>query len=173
MVVSAIFVILSAVVLANNSRFGNAIVLQNLAHDIALNVRESQVFGIAVRRYGDNTFNVAYGMHFALGNAYLLFADLNANGIWDTGETVKSTTIMGGYTIAEICTAVDTCGFTQLDVVFKRPEPDACISMNGVVTRDGDGECVSAIERGIVVVRANSDDEASIVLEASGQISVQ
>ena len=61
MVVTAIFVILSAVVLANNSRFGNVIVLQNLAHDISLSVREAQVYGIAVRRYdplsGPGTFN--------------------------------------------------------------------------------------------------------------------
>jgi hypothetical protein len=172
MVVSAIFVILSAIVLANNARFGNVIILQTLAHDIALGVRESQVYGIAVRRFGDNNFDIAYGMHFALGNNYELFADVNANGIWDSGETVKSTTIAGGYTISELCTTDDQCGFTRLDITFQRPEPDACLSMNAAVTRD-DGECVSAVERGMIVVQANSGDESTIFVHTSGQISVQ
>lgn len=172
MVVSAIFVVLSAIVLANNARFGNVIILQTLAHDIALGVRESQIYGIAVRRFGESNFNVAYGMHFAPGNTYELFADVNANGIWDSGETVKSTTIAGGYSISELCTSEETCGFTRLDITFRRPEPDACISMNAAVTRDGD-DCISALERGMVVVKSNSDDESTIFVYSSGQISVQ
>lgn len=177
MVVTAIFVILSAIVLANNSRFGNIIVLQNLAHDIALSVRESQVYGIAVRRYnapgGAGSFAYGYGMHFAPGTTYELFADANANGKWDAGETVRQTTLTGGYTISNVCAPQASCGLTRVDILFKRPEPDACISASGEVSLDGDAHCVSAVQRASITVTSARDDSATVVIESSGQISVQ
>lgn len=177
MVVTAIFVILSAVVLANNSRFGNVIILQNLAHDIALSIRESQVYGIAVRRYdpseGPGVFSYGYGMHFAPGSTYELFADANANGKWDPGETVKQTTIAGGYAITNICAPADTCGVSRVDILFKRPEPDACISAGGLTSLAGDGHCISSVQRTRITVTSARSDEASVTIESSGQISVQ
>jgi hypothetical protein len=176
MVVSAIFVVLSAVVLANHSRFGNVIVLQNLAHDVALAVREAQVYGIAVKGYasgGETSFEYGYGVHFAPGVGYELFADVNANGIWDANETVKSTTMGGGYQITSVCAPDGSCSHDRLDILFKRPEPDACISINGVTSIDDEGDCTSSISRGSVVVSANSGDTATVVVESTGQISVQ
>lgn len=177
MVVTAIFVLLSAVVLASNSRFGSVIILQNLAHDIALSVREAQVYGIAVRRFdptsGPGMFSYGYGMHFAPGTSYELFADANANGKWDAGETVKTTTLSGGYAITNLCGPEATCGLTRVDILFKRPEPDACISTNGAVTLSGQGLCVSAISRSIISITSPRGDAASVLIDASGQISVQ
>ncbi len=176
MVVSAIFVILSAVVLASNSRFGSVIVLQNLTHDIALTIRESQVYGIAVRRFdptvGIGSFEYGYGMHFTSGTTYELFADANANGIWDSGETVRQTTLAGGYSIADLCAPAGVCGRERLDILFKRPEPDACISTNGTVTLS-DASCISTIQRAQITVQSPREDEAHVVVESSGQISVQ
>ncbi len=170
---TAVFVILTGVVLANNSRFGNRIVLQNLAHDIALSIREAQIYGIAVKRYGTNQFDTGYGMHFAPGNSYELFADVNQNGIWDSGETVKSTTIAAGYQISTICSPDSNCGADRLDILFRRPEPDACISTSGTVTLNSQQLCTSALTRATITVTSNRDDHATIVVESSGQISVQ
>lgn len=173
MVVTAIFVILSAVVLANNTRFGNLIVLQNLAHDMALSIREAQIYGIAVRRFGTSQFDLGYGMHFSRGSSYELFADTNRNGIWDPGETVKTTTIAGGFRVDDLCAPEGTCGRDRLDLLFLRPEPDACISTDGAVTLNAQRECISATQRASIVVSSARDDRATIVVEASGQISVQ
>lgn len=180
MVVGAIFAVLSAIVLANNSRFGNLIVLQNLAHDVALTIREAQVYGISVQRCDTskvanctdlNRFNVGYGMHFMEGSDYELFADANGNGIWDAGETVKALSLTSGYRIENLCSS-QSCGLTRLDILFKRPEPDACISVNGAVTLN-QGACISSVERGSFSVKSNRDDEVRVVVEKSGQISVQ
>lgn len=177
MVVTAIFVILSAIVLANHSRFGNIIVLQNLAHDVALSIREAQVYGIAVRRYdpaqGLGVFSYGYGMHFEPGSNYELFADANGNCIWDPGETVRTTTISGGYAMTDICAPESSCGKTRVDILFKRPEPDAYISVNGAATLNGEGECVSSVQRARIVITSARSDEAAVTIEASGQISVQ
>ena len=177
MVVTAIFVVLTSVVLANNSRFGNVIILQNLTHDIALSVRESQVYGIAVRRYdpssGPGIFSYGYGVHFAPGTTFELFADVNANGKWDAGETVKQTTMSGGFTISDVCAPAGDCGKSRVDVLFKRPEPDACISVSGTVSLAGDGHCISTVQRTSVEISSARGDTAQVTIEASGQISVQ
>ncbi len=177
MVVTAVFVILSAIVLANNSRFGNVIVLQNLTHDIALSVREAQVYGIAVRRYdpltGPGVFSYGYGVHFAPGTSYELFADANANGMWDAGETVRVTTIAGGFSIQDICAPTDVCGKSRVDIIFKRPEPDACISVSGATSLSLDGHCISSHNRAVISIVSARGDHANVVIESSGQISVQ
>lgn len=182
MVVCAIFIILTAVVLASNSRFGNVIILQNLAHDIALSVRSAQVYGIAVRRCDPNAVTTAcvsgnqfangYGVHFAPGAGYELFVDVNDNGLWDPGETVQPTTIGGGFFIVDVCAPEGSCGRDRVDIVFRRPEPDACISANDVVTVV-DSECVATIQRAHIILQSPRDDQAVVVVEGSGQISVQ
>jgi len=177
MVVAAIFVILSAVVLSNNSRFGNLIVLENLAHDIAFSVRQAQVYGIAVQRYGADQFDVAYGIHFAPESGYELFADVDWNGVFDISETVRTTSIAGGYRITNLCVRLsgqvtDTCGIQNLHIVFKRPEPSACIG-SGAVTLNYERECTSSFSRARIQVESNRGDQANVIVESSGQISVQ
>lgn len=183
MVVGAVFALLSAIVLANNSRFGNVIVLQNLAHDMGLTIREAQVYGISVKRCDstevtgcttENQFKLAYGMHFVQNSAnYQLFADLDASGAYTSEETVKDLVIAGGYRVSDMClrtsaSSDDTCGQSELNIVFLRPEPDACI--NGVFV---DSRCVSNFVRAKIIVASNRDDHATIIVERSGQISVQ
>src|SRR3989344_9303934 len=45
LVVTGILVLISGLVLANNTRFGGAILLKNLAYDVGLSIREVQVYG--------------------------------------------------------------------------------------------------------------------------------
>ena len=174
MVVCIIFVLLSTIVLTSHTRFGGVVTLQNLAHNVALAIREAQVFGLATLQHDSNQFDTGYGIHIAQGNNYELFADVNGNGIWDSGgtETVKTTTITGGYSISNICAPAATCDVSRIDILFKRPEPDACISAGGVVTFT-DGVCGSTISRATITLSSARGDTATIVVESTGQISVQ
>src|SRR3989338_10641247 len=108
LVVMGIIVIISSLILASNTRFGGRVILQNLAYDIALSIRQAQVYGISVRQFG-GTFS-GYGMHFVLSGpgvnttTYVLFADIYPsvpNGLYDAdqGEQVESNTIAGGHPI--------------------------------------------------------------------------
>ncbi len=170
--------VLSTIVLSTNARFGSVIVLKNLAHDMALTIRQAQVYGIAVRRYEGANFDVGYGMHFTLpaeGNlsTYELFADAIENGVYDPGETIQLTTIAGGYRIVDICareaaTGIPICGVQEINMVFRRPEPDACI--NGSI--NANGTCVSSDDQVTIIIESNRGDRAEVVVEASGQISV-
>lgn len=179
MVVTSIFVIITGVVLASNSRFGGAVVLENMAYDVALSVRHAQLYGIAVRRFGPTDFNVGYGIHFSNPTTYQLFADsLEGNGIYDcpnqqSCELVETTTIVGGHQISDLCTRSSgsddfTCGKSSIDILFKRPEPDAYIlaSTGGIL----DGVLYDAAR---IVLTSPRDQTKIVNVERTGQIAVQ
>lgn len=174
LVVIAIMVVISSLILVNNSRFGGTVLLQNLAYDIALSVRQAQVYGISVQRFGASNFNAGYGIYFntsneSLSRSYALFADVSANGLYDSDELVASTDIGRGYRIVKLCApaSVDAASCTQvsrLDITFRRPEPDARIRAN---------ESPQISESGRIVVASPRNEYVSIIVEASGQIAVQ
>lgn len=182
LVVTAIFIVISSVTLASQSRFGAQVVLENMAYDIALSVRHAQLYGIAVRRFGSASFDVAYGMHFTSPTTYELFADsLEGNGIYDcpdpqnpaTCELVEVTTIVGGHRINSLCVRPTgspgfVCDKSRLDILFKRPEPDAYIraSTGGVP----DGVLYEAAQ---IILTSPRGHQKAVTIEQTGQISVQ
>ena len=179
LVVTGIIVVVSAIILANNSQFGGLITLENLTYEMALSVRQAQIYGIAVRRFGASNYSAGYGMHFekTSPSSYQLFADaVIANGLYDTNELVQSTTLTGGYHITDLCVRLPgststacsayTCGLDRLDILFKRPEPDAFIRANGNSALN-EAACI------IVTSPRGDSQKKAVVIEATGQISVQ
>jgi prepilin-type N-terminal cleavage/methylation domain-containing protein len=189
LVVTGIIVVISTIVLVDNNRFGGAVLLENLAYNVALSVRQAQVYGISVERFGANTFNAGYGVHFDLSspNTYVLFADVASKGTFnptsDGSEIVQTTTISTGYSIYDLCvTAVsdELCNSsspgaaTKIDVLFRRPEPDAFISVNGTPTFNAGTVIPGALnQRARVLLKAPRGDKMSVVIYINGQISVQ
>lgn len=167
-VVIGIIAIVSGVVLANNNKFGGQVLLQNLAYDIALSIRQAQVYGIAVQRF-NNEYASAYGMHFSVSSPdiYVLFADVTTvNGVYDgSSERVQSSTIANRYTISAL--RINGCSGTavsNLDIVFKRPDPDAYISappLSGLQ------------ESACITVSSPQGGTKNVIVEVNGQISVQ
>lgn len=177
LVVTAIIVLVSSAILANSGRLGGQFILDNFAYDLALTLREAQQYGISVQNFGGN-FNVAYGVHFDSSSptTYVLFADATTpNGLYDTGELVQSYTITRGFKIAAICSTASTigvedCTLTKLDVLFKRPEPDALISKNDASCLLSLPNCQATARIIMIAPRGNTK---SIVIPANGQMSVQ
>jgi prepilin-type N-terminal cleavage/methylation domain-containing protein len=180
LVTMAIMTLISGLILANHNKFGGSVLLQNLAYDVALTMREAQVYGIAVRRFGSTGFTAGYGVHLETGannKTYWIFADASGtpNGKYDTGggELVRAITIQRGYHIQQLCTtsgSVENCTASQLDVLFIRPAPDAWISRNG-------GNCypdrTSCQDSARVVVASPQGATMSVKIYANGQISVE
>jgi hypothetical protein len=107
----AIISVITGLFMVSNSAFGGKVLLENLAYDIALSIRESQVFGISVQRFGTTNFTAGYGMHFDISSPadYSTFADaLTENGLYDcptpgstaTCELVQTTSISRGFRIS-------------------------------------------------------------------------
>jgi prepilin-type N-terminal cleavage/methylation domain-containing protein len=172
LVVTGIIALISSLVLVNNNRFGGVVLLQNLAYDIALSIRQAQQYGISVQNFqGD--FGAAYGMHFQLsptsGNGvYVLFADaVNHNGLYDTGELVRSTTISQNYRVSDLCvtppSSAEICELESIDITFQRPEPDAYIRSASVSGLN---------ESARISVQSPRGDVIDVTVEANGQIAV-
>ncbi|OGI25003.1 MAG: hypothetical protein A3E38_00015 [Candidatus Moranbacteria bacterium RIFCSPHIGHO2_12_FULL_54_9] len=190
-VVTAIIVVITGVVLVNNNRFGGVVQLENLTYDVALSIRQAQVYGISVQRFGASTFSAGYGAHFEMANpgTYWVFADaLTTNGVFDCApnptpdncERVQTTEITRGYSVKGLCAPAGADATTctrvlKLDVLFKRPEPDAWISGRN---NDSEPSCTpsqggTCYESGRIILASPRSDTMSVVVEANGQISVQ
>lgn len=167
-VVMGVIAVVSGVILVNNGRFGGQVLLQNLAYDIALSIRQAQVYGIAVQRF-NNEYAAAYGMHFSISSPdiYLLFADVTTvNGVYDgTSERVQSSTITSNYGITAL--RINGCSGTvvsNLDILFKRPDPDAFIS----------APPLSGLQQSAcITVSSPRGDTKNVIVEVNGQIAVQ
>jgi hypothetical protein len=167
------------------------VLLENLAYDIALSIRQAQVYGISVQGFNTgvaNTFSAGYGVHFdssaANQHSYWTFADaLTVNGMYDcpipgsqaTCELVQSTALERGFYISKLCAPAGsnsaTCtSVTKLDILFQRPQPDALISAGGVSCISSPFTCYT--DARIVIVSPRGDLD-SIVVSGNGQISVQ
>jgi prepilin-type N-terminal cleavage/methylation domain-containing protein len=183
LVVVGIIVFISALILANTNKFGGQTLLQNLAYDIALSVREAQVYGISVQENTSGTFSTGYGMHFALSDSthYTLFQDIAQTGVYPNALDVKPTiyTIGQSFQISKLCvtpvSGIQDCSPTSLDVLFIRPEPDACISANGAtdVTTGTAYACASTNQSACVIVTSPRGGYMNVLIYSNGQISVE
>ena len=164
--------VVSGVVLVNNNRFGGQVQLENLAYDVALSIRQAQVYGISVQRYGADNFSSGYGMHFTTDDNvhYELFADADEDGFFTTNENVPPSpyTIRSGFQISHLCApegadATSCTHVSKLDIIFIRPEPGAFIRKNGEST---------TMESARIVLSSPRGDIMSVTVGANGQISV-
>lgn len=186
----AILVLVSTILLFNGSKFGGSVLLENLTYQVALAVRQAQVYGIAVQRFGTNNFSSAYGMHFSLSDRthYIMFADaVSQNGYYDcptpgstaTCELVQTSVIKQNFRISDLCIKQhksdlsETCGISNLDVVFIRPEPDAYItSNNNSAILSGVPQVSNFNQRARIELQSPQGGKMSVVIEATGQIAV-
>jgi len=120
----AVFTIVTGVILYNYSQFNSNVLITNYAYDVALTIRQAQVFGVAVHvRQGSNLngsagdFGESYGVHFSSlppNNSFIFFADLNIPGhtpnIYDADaatpandESLEIHSLPGSYVFKNFC----------------------------------------------------------------------
>jgi len=136
-VVVGIALIISALVLFNNSRFNSAILLRSLAYEVGLSLREAQLYGVAVKEVtpGSGTFGAAYGVYVPAtiigvqNSTYPLFADLNNNGLYDDGPSsvVENFTLKNFFSMSNFC-AVEGNGAMQCASTCPSPLPSGASS---------------------------------------------
>jgi prepilin-type N-terminal cleavage/methylation domain-containing protein len=138
LVTISILVVITAIILVNQNRFGGTISLSNLAYQLALTIRQAQTYGVSVLETGAGTgnFQAAYGVHFTSGTptSYILFRDFDGSGRYSgPTENMVFLSIQNGNRIYSICgtlaggTVKCNPTITSLDILFTRPDPDAII----------------------------------------------
>jgi hypothetical protein len=92
-VVVAIIVTVSGVILANLPAFRSKISLDLIAEEVAITIRQAQVYGIGTREFGERNFP-SHGIYFnqATPERFVLFADVcNSAGLAQPDDAYQET----------------------------------------------------------------------------------
>ena len=174
----AIFIIITSVAVWNNSAFNSSILLTDLGYEIALSVREAQVYGTTVKAPSlcvsgscSSYFTSGYGVDFNTSSPsnYILFEDVNQTHIYNSSGNIElnNFAIGRGYSIKKLCVSTGSNSYesvNQLDVSFVRPEPEAWIY-------DGNNK-PSPVEVDIYIQDPQKMTDRDIIIQSTGQISV-
>lgn len=172
LVTISIIAIISAVVIVQYNDFNSSVLLKSQAYELALNMREAQVFSISVRGEG-GAFRNAYGVYFDMStpSQYLLFLDDEGTepAMYDqspTNEQIGNPFVIDSrFMIVQICVNDCSTAVSSLSVSFQRPDFDAQIAAPGV----------GAINSARIDIAPVSDQDIvrSVIISATGQISVE
>jgi prepilin-type N-terminal cleavage/methylation domain-containing protein len=171
LVVMGIMLVITSLVLARHNQFNGTVLLKNLAYSVGLSIRQAQVYGISGRSIS-GTVGTKFGVQFTAANPtqYTLFIDTDADGTYDSGESVEAFSIGGGYEISDLCAntgSVDRCSaagaIDRLTLVFTRPNPDAVITTN----------LLESYTSATITVRSAQGSTRAIQVTTTGQIAIQ
>lgn len=187
LVAVGIFTLMSAVLLYNYPEFNSRSALDNLAHQIAISIREAQVYGLSVRQ--TSAVYPGYGIYIDKSNptTFILFGDKNDNKIYDAGELVSQFDLTQGDFISDLCfnlkstdytTTSDktTCNLRNMTIVFTRPDPDAFISITdplGVQNPPTGSATSPNISSEIILTSRRGTYKKMIQVYTTGQITVR
>jgi prepilin-type N-terminal cleavage/methylation domain-containing protein len=184
LVTISIFVILTGIVLWNQTKFNSTILLTNLAYDTALTIRQAQSYGINIKEFNTDQF-VPYGVHFEENSkSFILFADTgydpdNPSAVNNyEGETDECLSIHGcvsRYSIKrgnyvsniEAFDGSTSISKEQLEIVFKRPNPDAIIYAKDL----GDSN-YTLFDKAIITLKGVDDSIRTVSVQSNGLIEV-
>jgi prepilin-type N-terminal cleavage/methylation domain-containing protein len=178
LVVITLMVLITAAILVRQARFDSSTLLRSLSYSIALSARQAQVYGtsvVGVSSGGGTVFAPAYGVYFNNTTSYIVYADVNGNGTYDSGtDTVIQTYQVGaGFQISQFCgvradssrhCSTDGSPISWLSVYFKRPNPDGFFS-------DSAGDTITGAYIQVAAIN-DSTNTHSIIVTSTGQIAV-
>lgn len=135
LIVISITVILAGLSLNAYPSYSRAAEFENVVIDVALLIREAQVFGSGTRQASGVVvdFDVAYGITFIKDSSTIIFfVDRNGNGVYDgtSSEIERELELKPGFTVGDLCLA--SCINERFDISFKRPIPEARVVVNGI-----------------------------------------
>ncbi len=188
--ISIVTTILTVIVM-NQSKYVDSLVLGNLADELSLSIAQAQAYGIAVKELspGSNNFSVSYGVTASVlsttdTSAYLFFTDTNGNGSYDgtwtctiggASECVEKKNFSRGNYTYEVC-AVRTIGTDEcsnigrVDITFIRPDIGARLVFYNSA---GNLYTPPNLKGARITLKNPVGNSRSVIVYQSGQISVQ
>ncbi len=187
LVVTLIFFILTGIVLFRQGKFSSDILITSTAYELALFIREAQVYGVGSKINPGSSSNsrFAYGVHFsnsALGTKEVtLFADVpNSSGVFDYKYDSSSDVLVNKIQFKQEQVIHDFCGIknsteyckgdgvvSSLNIAFEKPDLNAKIF--GIVR----GSTVEYTEGAVIRIKSSLGDKCRTVrINPLGQISI-
>lgn len=195
LVVVGIFAFLSSVVFANYNQFNIKASLDNLTHQVALIIRQAQVYGISVSQIYSSS--KAYGVYFSTATpgdqkTFVLFNDRHGpfagdnapDKIYNPGpdpcggvdlndECVEKVSIQSGDTVGtlkarEKTDPANALTLKALYVVFTRPNPDA-----NILGVDANNNQYDKLPDAEITLQSPKGATKRVVVWSTGQIAVE
>ena len=163
LVTISILIVVSGLVFFNQSRFHSNILIENLAYEISLTIRQAQSYGLQTKE-SEGGFSAGYGVRFDVteNDKFIFYADKDGNHIYDTNDVIVDELKMTNKNkINKLCASAN-CSEGEVDmlnIAFIRPDPDAYINTNKEI-----GE--------IYIISARGEQE-KITVNEIGQISIE
>jgi len=194
MICIAIVGIISTVVMFSYSAFSDSLALSSAGQEIAVEVRQAQVYGLSVKENtvgGSGQFNNGYGVHISLDDPtnYYIFVDL-ANPIPNNkydgnstcapgGECVEKMSLRSGVSITAICGAAFgntvscplSASIRAMDIIFVRPNPDAQIRF--LISGGSFYQSGGTFQTGQIILTSAGGKTMKLTIQNTGQISLQ
>jgi len=200
MVSAAIIIVIASVVVYNHQKFDNNLELSNVSYRIASAIREAQVYGISSSGSSTSeSFRTSYGIHIGLDGSdnFILFNDISNNGKYresglssleyvdcvpvttSGGECLEKVSFGRGIFIESVAklsggvwtTYTSSSGDIFLDILFKRPNPDATINIyDGYQSGSSCGISCNTVA---VCLSSSQGEKRQVVVSSAGQISVE
>ena len=180
MIVISIVGVLSLVVMFNYSTFNDRLALSSAGQEMAIAVRQAQVYGLNVRESSSGNFTSAFGVFIdpvSSPSTYYIFADKDGNDLYDVGngcgtaltECVEAIAIRNGVRITSINTLLGCIGNRSLHITFLRPNPDAIITFANL---GGNSVCLLQPNAQIVLT-SPKNSTLTVNVESTGQVLAQ
>jgi len=173
-VVMSIFATLSGVVLFKFTNFTTNVSLQNLAHQIALQIRTAQSDAVSGKKLNLVSSSIpSYGVYFnkITSSKFIYFVDRNNDGTYDGSipcntagtECLDEININTGDKISDLCvtTSSSTQCLSSLVITFTRPFHDAYINQD------------KSILNAEIKIESPKGNIKSIRISSIGQISIE
>lgn len=187
LVTITMFVIITGVVLINSNTFDNTVLLHNFVYDVALTIKQAQIYGVNTLESGSGLFNTqlqGYGVYFDRsipnGNThFVLFNDTNSDKKYPDvttcltdSECIQKYSMTKGTFIQSICVVGNSGGncneVNQLSILFIRPNPEALIFVN-----NGQSIQSPSPQYAKIILSSAGGATSSVVVTSVGQIYVK
>lgn len=110
------------------------------AQTIVSDARRAQGYALGLKSFQGDFSNARWGLHFQKGSStYQIFADLNGDAVYGTGERYQEMSLSSGAVIGRIN---NNASIASLDIVYVPPNPVAIIRANGA----GVSKATSSVE---------------------------
>lgn len=131
-VTMTIILILTTIVLVGYRKGGQQLALNRAAHKLTQDIRRAQELAMSSTPFEDGASSLVpfgYGIFFTISEekSYSLFADVNGNKYFDTGEQVgEPIAFEEGIEISDLQKAAGEGGgnLTEVAIVFHPPDPE-------------------------------------------------
>jgi len=181
----AIFVAMTVLMIVKFGNFDQSVLITDLIYDVALVMRTAQTYGLSVANAPglQSDFQFAYGVDFSTtpnvgtdntvpgDTRVILFADSGINtGIYEGSGPNRDTqvntyNITRGAKVTGLCIGASNTSCTnvsQLDVTFKRPNPEALIYGGGLINQ----------QYARITISGTDSSTRSMEVYGNGQVSI-